>query len=109
MTSDCIKPRKPLHTGPGTAAPRTFRFEDTSTVIYPKLPCGKSIRVVIIRRQVISSTGAVFSVVKNAGKWSYKIQYAHQPKPTRVRKAKFVSELKRMGAIGYLVLLSEAA
>ena len=109
MISDCIKPIRPLHTGPGTAAPRTFRFEDTSTVIYPKLPCGKSIRVVIIRRRVISSTGAIFSVVKNAGKWSYKIQYPYKTKPTQMKENQFVNELKRMGAMSYLYLLFEKA
>jgi hypothetical protein len=109
MISECICPHRPLHQGPGVAEPRKFRFEDTSTVIYPKLPDGKSIRVVIIRRRVISSTGAIVSVVKNAGKWNYKIQYPYKTKPTRMKENQFVNELKRMGAMSYLYLLFEKA
>lgn len=109
MVSECIKPRGQLHQGPGTAPPRTFRFEDESTVIYPRLPDGKTIRVVIIRRKVTSSTGAVFHVCRNAGKWSYRIDYPFKGKTTRVNEKKFVSELRRMGGIGYLILLLERA
>jgi hypothetical protein len=109
MISDCIKPHRPLHQGPGTAQPRKFRFEDESTVIYPKLPDGKSIRVVIIRRKVISSTGAVFHVCKNAGKWSFRIDYPFKSKTTRMKKKQFVNEVLRMGAGSYLPLLFEPA
>lgn len=103
--SDCIRPIAPLSHAPVVAAPRTFTFADNSVVIYPKLPNGQSCRVVIIRRSVTSSTGTVFHVVRNAGRWSFKIDYAFKSATTRVSKDKFLSELNRMGGISSITLL----
>ena len=108
MISNCIKPHRPLHYGPGTGAPCSFRFEDQSTVIFPKLPNGKSIRVVIIRRTLTTNAGTVFHVCRNAGKWSYRIDYAFKKnQTTRMTKARFLNELRRMGAENYIELLFE--
>ena len=79
-------------------ATRSFTFEDNTTTIFPKLPDGKSIRVVIIRRKLTSSGGAVFHVCRNAGKWSYRIDYPFKSTTTRLARARFVAELRRMGA-----------
>ena len=81
---------------PATTA-RTFKYEDDSVTIYPKLPSGKSIRVVITRRKLTSSSGAVFHVCHNAGKWSYRIDYPHKSTTTRMPRKQFVAELMRMG------------
>ena len=106
--SDCIRPFAPLSTGPGTAAPRTFTFADDSVTIYPKLPNGQSCRVVIIRRAVTTNHGTVFHAVRNAGRWSFRIDYAFKAKATRMPKAKFLSELTRMGGAHCLPLLFAA-
>jgi hypothetical protein len=75
---------------------------DRSTTIYPKLPNGQSCRVVIIRREMTKAApgkpGTTFHVCRNAGKWSYRIDYRFKEKTTRVTRSKFVEELKRMGA-----------
>lgn len=108
MVNDCIRPLAPLHTGPGVAAPRTFAFADDSVTIYPKLPNGQSCRVVIIRRTITTNGGTVFHVVRNAGKWSFRIDYAFKAKTTRMSKDKFVSEITRMGGAHCLHLLFAA-
>lgn len=97
-----IAPFAQLHRGPGLAAPKQFTFEDNTTVIFPKLPGGKSCRVVIIRRSVTSSHGTVFHVCRNAGRWSYRIDYAFQSKTTRMPRGKFIAELTRMGGAAWL-------
>jgi len=87
-------------------ATRSFKFEDNTTTIYPKLPDGKSIRVVIIRRTLTSSGGATFHVCRNAGKWSYRIDYPFKPLTTRLTRSQFIAELRRMGGadeVGRLV------
>lgn len=84
-----------------TAAARTFKFEDDTTTIYPKKPDGTSVRVVIVRRKLTSDSGAVFHVCRNAGKWSYRIDYPFKPATTRMPRKKFVSELMRMGGTRY--------
>jgi len=76
---------------------RSFKFEDNTVTIFPKLPSGKSIRVIIIRRKLTSSTGAAFHVCRNAGKWSYRIDYPFKPKTTRMGRSKFIAEVTRMG------------
>ena len=80
-------------------ATRSFTFEDNTTVVYPKLPDGKSIRVVIVRRKLISSGGTAFHVCRNAGKWSYRIDYPFKPATTRMVRSQFVAELRRMGGV----------
>jgi hypothetical protein len=95
--SECIRPHAPLHSGPGVKGPKTFQFQDTSVEIFPRLPNGQSIRVVIIRWSVTCSHGSTFHVVRNCGKWSYRIDYAFSSKPKRMTKARFVREIKRMG------------
>ena len=109
MISDCIKPLRHLHVGPGKAPARTFKFNDSSTVIYPKLPDGKSIKVTIIKRALTSSQGVTFHVCRNAGKWSCRIDYPFKRETTRVTRSKFVGELRRMGAGDYIDLLFERA
>lgn len=106
--SDCIRPIAPLSSGPASPAPRTFTFADDSVTIFPRLPNGQSCRVVIIRRTVTTSTGTVFHSVRNAGKWSFRIDYAFKAKTTRMPKAKFVAELTRMGGAHCLPLLFAA-
>jgi hypothetical protein len=56
-----------------------------------------SIRVVIIRRKLVSSGGTVFHVCRNAGKWSYRIDYPYKSATTRLTRSKFIAELRRMG------------
>jgi len=104
-----IRPLAPVHVGPGIAPAKTFTFEDNSTTIYPKLPNGHSCRVVIIRRSVTSNHGSVFNVCRNAGKWSYRIDYAMQSKTTRMTKERFIAEVTRMGGANTLHLLLAAA
>ena len=80
-------------------ASRSFKFEDNSTVIYPKLPDGTSCRVVIVRRKLTSDSGAVFHTCFNAGKWSYRIDYPFKSATTRLPRKQFVAELMRMGGV----------
>lgn len=80
-----------------TATKSKFKFDDDTVFIYPKLPCGKSIRVTVVRRKLTSPGGAVFHVCLNAGKWSYRIDYPFKPATTRLARSKFIAELRRMG------------
>jgi len=98
MISECIRPLPHIHVGPGTAGKAVFTFINNDITIYPKLPSGQSCRVVIKRRNVISSNGAIISVCRNAGKWSYKITYAFSNKPTKLNHKQFVTEVTRLGA-----------
>lgn len=82
-----------------TATRKQFQFEDNSTVVYPKKEDGTSLRVVIIRRKLVSEGGATFHVCRNAGKWSYRIDYPFKPKTTRLSRAQFIAELRRMGGL----------
>lgn len=97
-----IRPLQHLHTGPGSAGPTTWTFEDNSIAIYPKLANGQSVRVVIIRRKIIGSNGATLHACKNAGKWSFRINYAFSTKATRMSAKRFFEEGLRMGC-GYLL------
>ncbi len=83
--SSCIAPVR-RHRGPGIleGKPRTFTFTDNTTTVYPKLPGGGTCRVVIIRRSLASSYGAVFHVCRNAGKWSFRIDYPFKKGTTRM-------------------------
>jgi len=106
MISDCIRPLAPVHNGPGIAPPRTFEFEDNTVAVYPfSQKLGKTIRVMIIRRDLRTSNGTVFHVCRNAGKWSYRIDYAFKPKTTRMDKKTFIAELTRMGGADYILAL----
>lgn len=97
IVSEEIRPMAHIHRGPRQAPPATWKFEDNTTCIYPKLPGGGSCKVVIIRHKLTCSDGAVFHVCRNAGKWSYRIQYPFQQKDTRMPVEKFLLELTRMG------------
>jgi len=103
--SECIRPHAPLHSGPGVKPPKSFQFADTSVEIFPRLPNGQSIKVVIIRRSVTCSHGGVFHVCRNAGRWSFRIDYAFSSKTTRMSKERFAREVTRMGAGHTLELL----
>lgn len=94
--SACIAPHAHVDSN---AAPivRTWRFEDSSMVIYPRGIDGRSMRVVILRRSLTSNTGCVVSICRNAGRWSFKIQRPFASKPTSMNKATFMAELDRMG------------
>jgi hypothetical protein len=105
-----IQPLPKLHTGEGTGPKeRTFTFEDVSTTIYPKLPSGQSIRVVIIRRRLTTNTGTVFHVCRNSGKWSFRIDYAYKDKTTRLTRTAWLKELHRMGGLSYGVMMLAGA
>lgn len=78
---------------------KEFEFEDNTTHIYPKKPDGTTIRVTIVRRKLTSKGGAVFHVCLNAGKWSYRIDYPFKKTSTRMSRAKFIAELRRMGGL----------
>lgn len=106
--SDCIKPLKQLHEGPGIAPARTFKFSDDSKILNPKIP-GKNINIINIKRTLTSSHGTVFHVSRNAGKWSCRIDYALKHETSRVSRDKFVKELIRLGAGDYVGLLFERA
>lgn len=80
-------------------ARKEFTYEDDSTVIYPKLKDGSSIRVVVVRRKLTSPGGAVFHACLNAGKWSFRIDYPFKDKTTRMTRKQFVAELRRMGGL----------
>jgi hypothetical protein len=88
-----------MTTATATIARKNFKFEEDNTVIYPKTKDGRSMRVVIIRRKLTSEGGAVFHVCLNAGKWSYRIDYPFKPQTTRMTRAKFIAELRRMGGL----------
>lgn len=94
--SACIAPYAHVNTAAAPAV-RTWRFEDSSMVIYPRGIDGRSMRVVILRRSLASSTGCVVSICRNANKWSYKIQRPFASKPTSIKKDEFMAELDRMG------------
>ena len=99
--SACIAPFAHVDAN-ATPIVRTWSFEDTSTVIYPRGIDGRSMRVVIIRRLLTSNTGCRVSVCRNGGKWSFKIQRPFATKPTAMTKDRFASELQRMGIGAYL-------
>jgi hypothetical protein len=53
-----------------------------------------------------SSGGAVFHVCRNAGKWSYRINYPFKSVATWLARSQFIAELRRMGGtneVGRLV------
>jgi len=100
-----IEIRPVAEIAPQTPQPRTFTFADNSVVIYPKLPNGQTCKVVIIRRSITSNHGSTFHVCRNAGKWSYRIDYAYKAKTTRMTKERFIAEITRMGGVNTLHLL----
>lgn len=106
-----IRPMAPLFTGVKEAPARNWDFSDDSKILFPKGRDGKSMRVVIIVRELrMTSVGCdgstLFRVVKNAGKWSFKIHYRMNAKPTSMKPERFFAELERMGGRGYAGMLT---
>lgn len=79
---------------------RRFERNDATTTIYPKLPGGGSCRVVIIRRSISIVTPGhkptVLHICRNAGKWSYRIDYSRKSRTTSMRLQKLIDEAVRM-------------
>jgi hypothetical protein len=101
-----IKPLQPLFKGKKEAPKKSWQFIDNSRILYPKGTDGKSMKVTLIIRELhLQSEGCegatVFRVVKNAGKWSFKIHYRMKDKPTSMKAEKFFAELNRMGGWSY--------
>lgn len=111
QVSDIIRPHRQLSTTPPSEAPasqRRYEFADDSTVLYPKGRDGKSMRVVLIRRSVTihypgSAKPTVYSVCRNAGRWSYKVQQSLKPEPIRLSRDRFLASARNMGVSQELI------
>lgn len=106
-----IRPMAPLFEGSKPAPKQSWNFHDDSKILYPKGRDGKSLRVVIIVRELrLYSEGCeghtLFRVVRNAGKWSFKIHYRMKDKPTSLKPEKFFAELQRIGGGTYAGMLT---
>jgi hypothetical protein len=105
-----VRPMAPLSSGPAPTQTVSWDFDDQSKILFPKGRDGRSMRVVLLVRELRKSTGGgtptVFRVVRNAGKWSFKIQYQMSSKPTVMKAERFFAELERMGGKTYSQMLT---
>lgn len=105
-----IKPMAPLFEGKKAPPKQIWDFHDDSKILYPKGKDGSSMRVTLIIRELrVMNEGfdgeTVFRVVKNAGKWSFKIRYRMKETWSPMKAEKFFMELKRMGGWAYSRML----